>query len=297
MSKSFNARTWLRYAEEDLTVAELLFRHGFHRHALFWVEQASEKIIKTFIMTVFPIKRIVAIAEKCVPLKEIFKNRKKLVKEFGQPKSFKHICEEKNLDKLEQLFDIYQKVVFHPDCLIALLEYYRGLFIPAEIRDKIKKQLEMWFQTLKMAAPLIAQTIAPKYKRLNAKNIVQSLQKLEECVNRTREIISNLVQSILQDQKTDEIVENTFSFFSQSVAILHNLVLHRYLCQFYPRTRYPDGGREIFGEVVEFMPQFISLLRRNLERVRKLSEWVETVLNKQLEQIYTNGFFEKDNPT
>ena len=48
--KDFDALAWLKYAEEDLTAAELLYKHGFHRHALFWAEQASEKILKVFII-------------------------------------------------------------------------------------------------------------------------------------------------------------------------------------------------------------------------------------------------------
>jgi len=278
MSKSFNARTWLRYAEEDLAVAELLYRYGFHRHALFWIEQASEKILKTFIMTVFPIERIVPVAEKCGLLTEAHKN--KLIEDFGRPISFQHFCKKKNLEKLERLFDVYQKVVFHFDCLIALLEYYRGLTVPAEIRDNIREQLESWFQPLKTMAPLIAQTVAPKYRRLDAESVVQSLQELEKYASSARETISNLVQSMLRDRRADELVENTFSFFLQCVAVLRSLELHYYLCRFYPRTRYPEG-EEISEDVVRHIPCFLNQLRRSLERVRRLSEWVEAMLSKQ----------------
>ena len=43
MSKDIDVRAWLKYAEEDLNAAELLLKSGYYRHALFWVEQASEK--------------------------------------------------------------------------------------------------------------------------------------------------------------------------------------------------------------------------------------------------------------
>ena len=46
MSKDIDTRAWLKYVEEDLDVAELLLRSRFHRHALFWVEQASEKPLR-----------------------------------------------------------------------------------------------------------------------------------------------------------------------------------------------------------------------------------------------------------
>jgi len=60
MTNIFDTQAWFKYAREDLDVAEILLREGFYRHAVFWVEQSSEKIIKVFIIKSHHIQDIVS---------------------------------------------------------------------------------------------------------------------------------------------------------------------------------------------------------------------------------------------
>ena len=67
MSKNINTNAWLKYAEEDLNVAELLLRSGYYRHALFWVEQASEKTLKVYLIA-YLVKELDDILDRCKDL-------------------------------------------------------------------------------------------------------------------------------------------------------------------------------------------------------------------------------------
>jgi len=58
MTKDLDAHAWLRYVEKGLGAAELLLGLRFYRHALFWIEQASEKILKVYIMEVHRTKEL-----------------------------------------------------------------------------------------------------------------------------------------------------------------------------------------------------------------------------------------------
>lgn len=127
--KDFDAFAWLKYSEEDLAVAELLYKHGFHRHALFWAEQASEKILKVFIIIphakeltsklskAISYCRSLGVSSKGIELLEKLYNK---VKEFLDPKTFWHLCE-KHITKVEEFFDIYQKAISHP-CVTELYQ-------------------------------------------------------------------------------------------------------------------------------------------------------------------------------
>ena len=285
MSERSDAGMWLRYAEEDLTVAELLYRYGFYRHALFWTEQASEKILKMFIVEVLRAKELApkfaSIIDYYMRYAESDEDRKMLKKlhkgitRLSDPKSYQHICKEKHVNMVMLFFDMLLKAPLLPHMDKILKEY-------SDIRKKmsIKRYEKVFRETEKLigeATSSIQVSTAKRCGELNASFIVQILRSFEEREDKVREAILNIVEKKLQKHRGDEIAEqaikdacHTYTSFSDSMAVPPYFGLHTYLCQFFEVTRYPEGT-EIPKDVTENLPQIISLLRKNLERVRRLA--------------------------
>jgi len=289
MSERSDAGMWLRYAEEDLTVAELLCRYGFYRHALFWTEQASEKILKMFIIEVLRAKELApkfaSIIDYYMRYAESDEDRKMLKKlhkritRLSDPKSYQHICKEEHVNMIMLFFDMLSKAPLLPH-MNEILKEYRN------IREKmsIKRYEKVFRETEKLiggAASSIQVSTAQRCGKFNASfiaQIVQILRSFEEREDKVREAILNIVEKELQKHRGDEIAEQAikdachiYTSFSDSMAVPPYFGLHTYLCQFFEVTRYPEGT-EIPKDVTENLPQIISLLRKNLERVRRLAE-------------------------
>ena len=156
-----------------------------------------------------------------------------------------------------------------------------------------KMSVEGYRKPFKEAEKLVGEAVSsvqvppiPSCREFNASCIVQILHSIEEREDRVREIILNAARKELEKYRSDELAEEAvkdvcylYTSFSDSLAVAPYLMLHTYLCQFFEATRYPEG--EIPRDVVENLPQIISLLRKNLERVRRLAEWIEITLSKQ----------------
>ncbi|RLG74517.1 MAG: hypothetical protein DRO12_06720 [Thermoprotei archaeon] len=278
-----SAETWLRYAEEDLKAAELLFKSGFHRHALFWVEQASEKILKVFIVDVLRAKDLAPKFADVISYYMMYavsdEDRKELerlykeVTRLSDPKSYQHICKEKHIERVMLFFDMLSKAPMLP----PMKEILRGL---SDIPKKISK--ERYRRAFREAEKLVGEAVSsvqvppiPSCREFNASCIVQILHSIEEREDRVREVILNAARKELERHKGDELAEEAvkdvcylYTSFSDSLAVAPYLTLHTYLCQFFEATRYPEG--EIPRDVVESLPQIICLLRKNLERVMRL---------------------------
>jgi len=284
MTKDLDTRAWLRYAEEDLDVAGLLLRSGFYRHALFWVEQASEKILKVYIMEVHRAKeltlKLVNIIDYYMGLEINDENRKMLkelrneVTRFSDPKSYGHICKEREIERIIRFFDMYSKVPLLLPIDEVLKEYSD---IPKKMSmDRYEKVFREVEKLIGKAINSIQTPSAPSCKELDTSCIVQILQSVEEREDRVRDIILNVVQEVLRKYKGDEVAEQAvkdaqyvYTSFLDSLAVIPYFELHTYLCQFFEITRYP-GNKEIPKDVIENLPQIINLLRKNLERVKRL---------------------------
>ena len=285
VSERSDAGMWLRYAEEDLTVAKLLYRYGFYRHALFWTEQASEKILKMFIIEVLRAKELApkfaSIIDYYMRYAESDEDRKMLKKlhkritRLSDPKSYQHICKEEHVNMVMLFFDMLLKAPLLPHMDKILKEY-------SDIRKKmsIKRYEKVFRETEKLigeATSSIQVSTAKRCGELNASFIVQILRSFEEREDKVREAILNIVEKKLQKHRGDEIAEQAikdachiYTSFSDSMAVPPYFGLHTYLCQFFEVTRYPEG-REIPKDATKSLPQIISLLRKNLERVRRLA--------------------------
>jgi len=276
---SGNADSWLRYAEEDLKAAELLFKSGFHRHALFWVEQASEKIFKVFIIDVLGAKNFVSVIDYYMKLAEsdedremLKKMRKKLAK-LSDPKSYQHLCKEKDINMVILFFDMLLKAPL----LSRMSKILREL---SDIRKKMSK--ERYKRAFREAEKPISKAVSSiqippitSCREIDASYIVQMLRSFEEHEDKVKEAILDVAQKELQKYGGDEVAEEAvkdacrlYTFLSSLTVPLY-LMLHMYLCQFFEATRYPEG--KIPRDIIENMPQIINLLRKNLERVRRLA--------------------------
>ena len=282
MSKDLDAHAWLKYAEEDLDVAELLLKSGFHRHALFWVEQASEKTLKVYLIAYY-VKELDNILNRCKDLgisDEDIKTLEELrnkVNEFRNPKTFRHICEGKGIKKVNELFYTYLKAISHP--LIR-----RVLIVSSDIRRKmsVNNRYEKVFREVEKqigeAIKSIQISSVLRCEEHNAFYIVQKFQGIEGRAGSVRGAILNIVQEEQRKYKGDKIAEqavldcrHAYLAFLDSITAMLYLELHAYLCQCFEITRYP-GGREIPKDVIKNLPQIIVLLRKNLERVKRLVE-------------------------
>ena len=279
MSKNINTNAWLKYAEEDLNVAELLLRSGYYRHALFWVEQASEKTLKVYLIA-YLVKELDDILNRCKDLGmsdddiETVKVLRDKVNKFRNPKTFRHICEKKGTKKVNELINIYTRAMFHP--LIR-----KVLAVSSDIRRKMSEDSRyegVFREVERRIGETIKsiQSLIPRYEELNAPTIVQILQDIEERAGKLREAILNIAQEMLQEYEGDEIAEeaildcrNAYLAFLDSLTAMTYLELHTYVCPFFEATRYP-GGRKIPKDVIVSLPQIINLLRENLDRVRRL---------------------------
>ncbi len=282
MSKNLNALAWLRYAEEDLDAAELLLRSGFHRHALFWAEQASEKILKVYIITphvrelVSKIDNIIDFYESLEIGNENIKRLKEMrdkIIEFSDPKIFGHLCG-KSISKVERFFDIYQKVVLNPYFRKVLMEDSNVLRKMS--RDEYRRVFREVEKLIGNAIKLMQASLATKFEEPGTYRIVRKLQSIEKRTDKVREIILNIVQEVQQKYRDNEVAkeaaldcQSAYLSFLNSITVPHYYELHAYLCQFFEMTRYPNG-REIPKDVIENLPQIINLLRENLERVKRL---------------------------
>jgi len=277
---SGSADSWLRYAEEDLKAAEWLFKSGFHRHALFWVEQASEKILKVFIIDILGAKKFVSAIDYYMKLaesdedREMLKKMRKRLAKLSDPKSYQHLCKEKHIDMVMLFFDMLSKVP-----LLSRMSEILG-----ELSDIHKKRSkERYEKAFRESEKLIGKAVSsiqvppiPSCREFDASYIVQMLRSFEEYEDKVKEVILGVAQKELQKYRDDEVAEEAvkdachlYTSFLDSLAVPLYLMLHMYLCQFFEATRYPEG--EIPGDIVENIPQIINLLRKNLERVRRLA--------------------------
>jgi len=282
MSRDLEAHAWLRYAKEDLDAAELLLKSRFYRHALFWVEQASEKILKVYIIAPHVkelISKLDSIIDHCKSpginnedIEKLKKLRNKII-EFLNPKKFQHICGKK-IKEVENFFDMYREAISHPYVCKALRE-------SSDIRKRmsVNRYRKVFREVEKLigkAVKTIQTQSMPRCEEPDASYIVQLLQNTEERADEVRKIISNIAQETLQKYKGDEIAEQAildcccaYLTFLDEIAVMPYFELHAYICQFFEITRYP-GDRGIPKDVIDNMPRIISLLRKNLERVKRL---------------------------
>ena len=277
---SGSADSWLRYAEEDLKAAELLFKSGFHRHALFWVEQASEKILKVFIIDILGAKKFVSVIDYYMKLAESDEDREMLKKmrerlaKLSDPKSYQHLCKEKDIDMVMLFFDMLLKAPL----LSRMSKILREL---SDIRKKMSK--ERYKRAFREAEKPISKAVSsiqispiPSCREIDASYIVQMLRSFEEHEDKAKEAILDVAQKEPQKYRRDEVAEEAvkdacrlYTSFLSSLTVPLYLMLHTHLCQFFEATRYPEG--KIPRDIIENMSQIINLLRKNLERVRRLA--------------------------
>jgi len=266
MINTFDTQTWLKYAQEDLDAAEILFREGFYRHAVFWVEQASEKIIKVFIISSHRIQNTVS------KLGEVNEELYKIFQRFADPKTFGHICKPEDFGRLVEFYDRYIDILPH-----ILLR------TPSTIGERMKDaRYKEAFRSIENAIGEAIKSLwlgssAPICEELDLRCIIQFIRDVEERAGRAKGIISAVAEEVSQKHQSNEMAKQAvedarhiYTCFVDDLASLTYIMLHEYLCQFFEASRYP-GIEDIPKDLIDLLLQIIDLLRKNLERVEEIT--------------------------
>jgi len=264
--RGFNARAWLEYAREDLDAAEILFREGFYRHALFWVEQASEKTLKVYIIGAHSLEDILA------KLKMLDVELYNKLRKFVDPKIFGHICKEEKRMKLMEFFDRFRHLMQHP---------LARSIISSPIKEKIESN-EKYAKVFRDIERLIGEAVKsvrrsmPTCKEPEVQCVIEKLKTVEERVEEVENVIDKVREEALRryggEEQARQAIEDAchvYACFVENLASVMYVELHMYLCQFFEATRYP-GVKGIPNDLIETLPQIVDLLRRNLERVNRI---------------------------